>query len=127
MLDDGDSGSWVVRDHKLCGYIFARLDGAAWAYMVPIEPVFDEISRVFSKDIEVKVDVPDAATIKSWLLSQDRTVNSKVDNASTKIALAGSPCRDLTIIQNFEAPNVANASRTKIKLGPRRPWTAAFS
>jgi len=32
-----------VRDSKVCGYIFARLDEEPWAYMLPIEPVFDEI------------------------------------------------------------------------------------
>lgn len=42
----GDSGSWVVKDNNLCGYIFATLDPEPWAYMLPIEPVFNEISRV---------------------------------------------------------------------------------
>ncbi|KAE9365952.1 hypothetical protein N431DRAFT_87211 [Stipitochalara longipes BDJ] len=81
-LDAGDSGSWVVRDHKLCGYIFARLDGVALAYMLPIEPVFGEISRLFSKDAEVKVDVPDATTIESWL-GRGQPLEITVDNVST--------------------------------------------
>ncbi|KAG4444413.1 hypothetical protein IFR05_000004 [Cadophora sp. M221] len=47
-LVDGDSGSWVVSqsDHKLCGYIFARVVGFEWAYMLPIGPIIDDIMRV---------------------------------------------------------------------------------
>lgn len=43
---DGDSGSWVIRDEKLCGVIFCRMgNGVKWAYMLPIEAVFRSISK----------------------------------------------------------------------------------
>ena len=43
---DGDSGSWVIRDEKLCGVIFCRMgNGVEWAYMLPIEAVFRSISK----------------------------------------------------------------------------------
>jgi hypothetical protein len=63
---DGDSGSWVVshRTHKLCGYIFARVEGLELGYMLPIEPVFDNISAKMSEGIKLEVDVPDGATIR---------------------------------------------------------------
>lgn len=49
---DGDSGSWVVSqsDHKLCGYIFARVVGFQWAYMLPISPIIDDITRVAPRE-----------------------------------------------------------------------------
>jgi hypothetical protein len=37
------SGSWVVRNEKLCGYIIAVQDGSPWMYMLPIEGVFEDI------------------------------------------------------------------------------------
>jgi hypothetical protein len=63
---DGDSGSWVVSQttHKLCGYIFAKVEGLELGYMLPIEPVFDNISTKMSEGIKLKVDVPDGATIR---------------------------------------------------------------
>ncbi|KAK0114002.1 hypothetical protein ONS96_014849 [Cadophora gregata f. sp. sojae] len=47
-LEDGSSGSWVIRDGKVCGYIFSRVVGKPWAYMLPIEPVIDRISEYYS-------------------------------------------------------------------------------
>jgi hypothetical protein len=35
----GDSGSWVFKNGKVCGCIFARLEGLPWAYMLPMEPL----------------------------------------------------------------------------------------
>lgn len=63
---DGDSGSWVVSQttHKLCGYIFAKVEGLELGYMLPIEPVFGNISAKMSEGIKLKVDVPDGATIR---------------------------------------------------------------
>ncbi|KAI9672490.1 MAG: hypothetical protein M1817_003256 [Caeruleum heppii] len=40
----GDSGSWVLRDAKVCGYIFCRVKGLPWAYMIPIEAVLQAIA-----------------------------------------------------------------------------------
>lgn len=55
---DGDSGSWVVRDGKLCGYIFCRVVGLPLAYMLPIEPVIKDITRIFSSDTSAIVAIP---------------------------------------------------------------------
>lgn len=35
----------MIRDDKLCGYIFSRVVDSLWAYMLPIEPVFEDIGR----------------------------------------------------------------------------------
>jgi hypothetical protein len=63
---DGDSGSWVVSQtsHKLCGYVFAKVDEFELAYMLPIEPVFNDISGELSKKTRCSVNVPDGATIR---------------------------------------------------------------
>ena len=63
---DGDSGSWIVSQttYKLCGYVFAKVDEFELAYMLPIEPVFNDISEEFSKKTKCSVDVPDGATIR---------------------------------------------------------------
>ncbi|KAG4438274.1 hypothetical protein IFR05_006256 [Cadophora sp. M221] len=51
LLDPrGDSGSWVVRDGMLCGYIVAGRDFQPWAYMVLIEDIFAHINS-FDPDL----------------------------------------------------------------------------
>lgn len=50
----GDSGTWVIQDGKLCGHIVAGRAGLRWAYMVPIEGIFDEIKTCFgTTDVHV--------------------------------------------------------------------------
>lgn len=44
----GDSGSWVIKDGRLCGYIIAGRPGLKWAYMISIEDVFADIKKTFS-------------------------------------------------------------------------------
>jgi len=66
-----------LRDSKVCGYIFGRLDEEPWAYMLPIEPVFDEISRCMSRESKLKVDVSDAATIET--LKRNNSKQGPVD------------------------------------------------
>ncbi|KAL8834533.1 MAG: hypothetical protein Q9170_003715 [Blastenia crenularia] len=45
FLPLGTSGAWVVSGGKLCGYIIAIRQDIPWAYMVAIEPVFEDIRR----------------------------------------------------------------------------------
>jgi hypothetical protein len=40
------------------------VEGVPYAYMLPIGPILERIQQIYSKDGPVKVDVPDAATIK---------------------------------------------------------------
>jgi hypothetical protein len=58
------SGSWVVRNEKLCGYIIAVQDGSPWVYMLPIEGVFEDIvSFTGSKPVELVSEMdPEPAT-----------------------------------------------------------------
>ncbi|KAF2997479.1 hypothetical protein E8E14_004266 [Neopestalotiopsis sp. 37M] len=42
-LVPGDSGSWVLKDDKLYGHIFARRTLSPIAYMLPIECIFEDI------------------------------------------------------------------------------------
>lgn len=43
-IAEGDSGSWVIKDGKVLGCIFARLEDLYGAYMLPIEPILDRIA-----------------------------------------------------------------------------------
>ncbi|KAG9232462.1 hypothetical protein BJ875DRAFT_514462 [Amylocarpus encephaloides] len=73
---DGDSGSWIVSQttHKLCGYIFAKVDGIELSYMLPIEPVLDDISKELSGMNKLDVDIPDGATIRRLVGRNDRLI-----------------------------------------------------
>ena len=82
-VDDGDSGSWVMKDHKLCGYIFSRVKSRPWAYMLPISTVFDEISGIFSTQLHVPVLLPTAAEIDQKRSSALRPENIVTFSTST--------------------------------------------
>jgi hypothetical protein len=50
----GDSGAWVIQDGRLCGHIVAGRRSLRWAYMIPIERIFDEIkSCLNTSDVSV--------------------------------------------------------------------------
>lgn len=71
----------------LCGYIFAILVDEPWAYMLPIEPVLDEIGILFPQDID-RPDVPAAATFEKLLAlshSDNSALSSKVQDASSQV------------------------------------------
>jgi hypothetical protein len=72
------SGSWVIRDEKLCGYIIAVQDGSPWVYMLPIEGVFDDITSftgstqvvlVSGTDPEPATQQTDPRPAKAWTSS----------------------------------------------------------
>ncbi|KAL3418376.1 hypothetical protein PVAG01_10092 [Phlyctema vagabunda] len=46
---DGDSGSWVLMNGHLCGYIICRVEHSPEAYMLPIQPVIDNIVRQLNR------------------------------------------------------------------------------
>jgi len=60
---DGDSGSWVVRDGKVCGYIFSRVVDSMLAYMLPIGPVLEDIRKTFGFKNSDSIDVPSSSRI----------------------------------------------------------------
>jgi hypothetical protein len=43
----GSSGVWVVLGDQLCGFIVAIRQDVPWAYMVPIEPILEDIKQKF--------------------------------------------------------------------------------
>ncbi|KAL8664658.1 MAG: hypothetical protein Q9202_002928 [Teloschistes flavicans] len=61
-LPRGNSGAWVVLEGKLCGYVVAVRQDLPWAYMVPIEPILEDIKRTLKTD---DVRLPTAAEIES--------------------------------------------------------------
>jgi len=66
-LAPGDSGSWVIRENKVCGHVSAGRSAAPWVYMVPMERVFEDISIHMS---EAEVGLPKRSEVKgSWAVS----------------------------------------------------------
>src|SRR5438045_6574078 len=59
MEAPGDSGSWVIRDGKLCGYIYGGIENKPWAYMIPIESVFNHITQLLGSPTRIKVPSQD--------------------------------------------------------------------
>src|ERR1700722_19227330 len=84
ILDYGDSGSWVIRDHKVCGYIVAIAVGELLAYMVPIEPVLQEIGRVVSISEHESIGIPSEATLAQLTL---QAAAQGGDEATVKLLL----------------------------------------
>ena len=50
-LPSGVSGSWVVRDYEVLGYVVAVTSGASSCFMVPMERAFRDIETVFGQGI----------------------------------------------------------------------------
>lgn len=48
------SGSWVIRDEKLCGIVYAAYDRSPYLHMLPAENVLKDISE-FLKTSSVRV------------------------------------------------------------------------
>ena len=59
---DGDSGSWVVRNGQICGFIVSRTIDEPWAYMLPIEQVFEDIQVHLESTWKDRVSPP-----QTWL------------------------------------------------------------
>ena len=73
----------MVRDDKLCGYVFARTGkGITWGYMVPIEPVFNAIKKHWSSHFGVTCspEIPEGNGISV----NDPGVNLKSDAIAEK-------------------------------------------
>ncbi|PMD58054.1 uncharacterized protein K444DRAFT_564413 [Hyaloscypha bicolor E] len=62
QLNNGDSGSWVIRDNRLCGYILSRAVEQPWGYMLPIEPVLRDILKTL--DGRASFEIPSEATVQ---------------------------------------------------------------
>ncbi|KAL6719961.1 hypothetical protein ACLMJK_001882 [Lecanora helva] len=52
-LPRGASGSWVVRDHGILGYIVAISNGGRSCFMIPMESAFDDIKAVLGQDVSL--------------------------------------------------------------------------
>jgi hypothetical protein len=76
-----------VNDNKVCGYIFAILEGEPCAYVLPIEPVFAEISSYMSGS-KLSVDVPDAATVETLRTPPARQASETVNESKLTGAAA---------------------------------------
>lgn len=79
----GDSGSWVIRDGRLCGYIFCRAVGLPMAYMLPIEPVIKEIARVLTNGVTENVQIPAGVTGQIYEFGRQRPV--KFDEVESEV------------------------------------------
>ncbi|KAH7395503.1 hypothetical protein BKA64DRAFT_708897 [Cadophora sp. MPI-SDFR-AT-0126] len=67
----GDSGSWVIRNGMLCGYIVAGRDLQPWAYMVLIEDIFADINSFDPATLQVSIpgseafDIPNTELVEA--------------------------------------------------------------
>ena len=58
-LAGGASGSWVVRDDKLCGYIVAVAGTGMSGFMIPMQRAFKDIETTFGHKVKVGKDLID--------------------------------------------------------------------
>jgi hypothetical protein len=58
-LAGGASGSWVVRDDKLCGYIVAVAGTGMSGFMMPMQRAFKDIETTFGHKVKVGKDLVD--------------------------------------------------------------------
>lgn len=109
--------------NKLCGYIFARVAKFDSAYMLPIEPVFEHISRAFSKDnnlgANLTVDVPDAATIERL---REEVLNQKPAKSGDDVDRSSAPQPSIPLIAT-EPPSgdTAVTPPPPVHTAPARP------
>ncbi|KAL2068903.1 hypothetical protein VTL71DRAFT_15241 [Oculimacula yallundae] len=83
---DGDSGSWVVSqsDNELCGYIFARVVGLEWAYMLPICTIIEDIRRVAPRennDLVAEVTLFSVAEMERAMVDRKKHLSGKPEEA----------------------------------------------
>lgn len=52
-LVDGVSGSWIVRNSQLCGYIVAVTKRRLSCFMIGVEPTFQDIEAVIDAEVEL--------------------------------------------------------------------------
>jgi hypothetical protein len=45
------SGSWVVREDRLCGIIYAAYDRSPYLHMLPAESVFQDIAELVKASV----------------------------------------------------------------------------
>ena len=57
----GSSGSWIVRDNKICGYVVAITGSGLSCFMVPMERALREIEAIFGQKVELNCEVNEAA------------------------------------------------------------------
>jgi len=82
----GDSGSWVIQDGRLCGYIVAGRDSLPWAYMVLIEDVFENITSYL--DESSRIYLPSKAYIDNMRAGPIHKMNA-VDLAKGLVISVG--------------------------------------
>ncbi|KAF2681468.1 hypothetical protein K458DRAFT_457051 [Lentithecium fluviatile CBS 122367] len=66
----GLSGSWAVRDGKLCGIVYAAYSSSPYMHIIPAERVFQDIARVFGPSIPRVASVQDIARYKRSIASE---------------------------------------------------------
>ena len=82
-LPCGASGSWVVRDYQVCGYIVAITGLGRSCFMVPMERAFQDIEAVFGQRIVFGWELHEAIRRLKVRNSHPRTVQpsqSDLDN-----------------------------------------------
>ncbi|KAH7070517.1 hypothetical protein BKA63DRAFT_78513 [Paraphoma chrysanthemicola] len=93
----GLSGSWVVREGKLCGVIYAAYDLSPYLHMLPAERMFQDIAEVVQTPIVRVANAQDIYEHKSSFAFRNSS-NEDMDQAS-KILDMVEP-----VLQHFDVP-----------------------
>ncbi|KAF3395393.1 hypothetical protein DPV78_008517 [Talaromyces pinophilus] len=112
QIAEGSSGSWVIYNGKLLGYIFHRVVEVPWVYMLPIGPVFKEIENRMKNPVKL-VTMSDLSEVrkgkeKESELGQENRIrtNPALDSQS------GPQWEHMTPIADSDTkPNVGEDSR----------------
>lgn len=105
----GSSGSWVVMDNMLCGFVIATRMDVPWAYMMPIGPVLEDMKRSLGTN---NIKLPD-----NWTPSAEPKVSKALHDSPmqlraeteregqpTQTVVVQDPCSDVTFDHNGTSP-----------------------
>lgn len=87
-LAGGASGSWVVRDDKLCGYIVAVAGTGMSGFMMPMQRAFKDIETTFGQEVKVGKDLVDFSPHVSADIVAAHQMFSEAQRANLPIAAA---------------------------------------
>jgi hypothetical protein len=103
---EGDSGSWVVRDDRLCGYIFSRVVDSFWAYMLPIEPILEDIRQTLNMEPSTSLGISTSSET-----SPGATFSRQLPDISIRVPIE--PAGAIPIV----APSVESSRGKQVDLG----------
>ena len=84
-LPIGASGSWIVRDSEVCGYVVAITGVGLSCFMVPMESAFQDIEAVFGQDILFGRELHEAIQMHNQKSEESIQPNRMTENLKQKL------------------------------------------